>query len=436
MVQENSNTQNLYRENQAIHSDYSYTGYDRGHLNPSSFQCSDGRKATFTLTNAAPMKEYFNQVHWRRWETTLRRFLIQLLASDTYSATAFMVTGTVPHPNIRIPDTRRVTVPSHVWTAVCYKHFDDRKSFSFGFIGRNQEEDPGIKLMSVSELNNELKLHFRTNQQIKIFADNCFSDNNKLNKVMEVFKKLIILPVNIAVEMSSEILDINLPVKRTFSSDGIPEKKIKKNDMTGKIAFDSMNTYYNVAEVLKVFAGSACLITYAKPRTIVHYDLRKRELPTGPDALECLLVPEKKTAADGSLCPSVSESDYSCQCDTGKETKPCCSTPCLYMDKLKGYRCYSEQKLIECSPPYSLITYRGDRCLDDYPCSTYGEDYYWCWTSYNPYFLDFEWDYCSPPLRNSKTINGRYCRGNHACAKYGSRYMWCYTDDKDNWDYC
>ncbi len=42
------------------------------------------------------------------------------------------------------------------------------------------------------------------------------------------------------------------------------------------------------------------------------------------------MVPaKKKTTADGSLCSSVYESGYSYRCDTGGETKPCCSFPCF-----------------------------------------------------------------------------------------------------------
>uniref|UniRef100_A0A673L2Y1 Uncharacterized protein n=1 Tax=Sinocyclocheilus rhinocerous TaxID=307959 RepID=A0A673L2Y1_9TELE len=139
------------------------TGYDRGHLNPNSFQCGDGRTATYTLTNAAPMKERFNRVHWKSWESTLRRFLKGMLDRDRAFSTAYIVTGTVPDPNVRIPqrgtpgDRFRVSVPSHIWTAVCYEHdTDDRKSFSFGYIGRNHPEEPGITLMSVSDLNDQL----------------------------------------------------------------------------------------------------------------------------------------------------------------------------------------------------------------------------------------------------------------------------------------
>ncbi|KAG7334917.1 hypothetical protein KOW79_001513 [Hemibagrus wyckioides] len=435
MVREDRNTENIYKGNQAISSDYSGTGYDRGHLNPNSFQCGVGRTATFTLTNAAPMIGRFNRAHWRGCERTLRSYLIQRLVMDAGLATAFIVTGTVPDLNVRIPeDRKKVTVPSHIWTAVCYKHLlSDHKSFSFGYIVRNQEEEPVIHVMSVSKLNNELQWYFGTHQPIGIFADDCFSDENKLVEIQAVFQKLSNLPVS-----QAGMQGTSLAVKRTFSSDSTPGKKVKVDENTGKIAFDSMSTYYSLAEELKVFALSACLITYVKSQVReIHDELRKREVSAGSDAVECLLVPEEqKTAADGSVCISVTESDYSCQCNTGGETKPCCSSPCLYQNKFNGYRCYADQKLIECSPPYSRITVNGKRCLDNHPCATYGKDYYWCWTNYSPFFLDLEWDYCSPPLWNSKANNGKYCRSNHACAKYGSRYTWCYTDDKGNWDYC
>ncbi|XP_073688484.1 uncharacterized protein [Garra rufa] len=415
MVRETQNTQNLYRGNQSISRDYSNTGYDRGHLNPSSFQCSDGRTATFTLTNAAPMKEQFS-VQWKAWETTLRNYLIQQLIKEGYLATAFIVTGTVPDRNVRIPHTNRVTVPSHVWTAVRYKHFYNSESFSFGFIGRNQEEDPDIKLMSISELNSELQLRFGTNQQIKIFADDCFG---KLMEVQGVFPKFINLHVHQAIVKRSEFEDM----KNIFSfDDSTLEKRVKVDEITGKMSFTSMSTFYNVAENLKAFTTSVCLITKAKGKAW-NWDIMA-------DDLECQLFPETKTAADGSLCSSVSESDYRCQCDTGGETKPCCTSPCVYQDNFNGYRCYSSQRLIECSPLYSLITVNGERCSWNQHCATYGYDYYWCKTTTG------SWDYCSPPLWNSETINGDDCRGDHACGTYGYDYLWCYTDDEGNWDYC
>ncbi|ROJ64364.1 Endonuclease domain-containing 1 protein [Anabarilius grahami] len=294
MVRETQKNKKEYKEKQAISDDYRDTGYDRGHLYPNSFQYGEGRMATNTLTNAAPMDECFNQNQWKKWENKLRTFLRDTLRSDEDNATAYIVTGTVPNPYQQIPqreisdDPERVTVPSHIWTAVCYKHlFNDRKNF-----------------------------------------------------------------------------------------------------------------------------------------------ISKRDTSEVSDAVECLLVPEKQnTAADGTQCGIVSKPSDGCQCNTRGGIKPCCSTPCLYQDNHNSYRCYSGQTLTECSPQYSLITYTGERCKDDHPCATYGQDYYWCST------IAGSWDYCSPPLWTSKAINGKYCRSNHACGTYGSGYMWCYTD-YDNWDYC
>lgn len=419
MVRENQNDQNNFKGNQAVSSDYSDTGYDRGHLNPNSFQCREGRTATFTLTNAAPMDPCFNRIHWKSWESTLRSFLLSKLASDGYLATAYIVTGTVPDTNLRIPqrgiseDPERVTVPSQIWTAVCYKHYsDDRKSLSFGYIGKNRPAEPGISLMSVSNLN--IRLSRDLSGTVQIFADDCFGDNNKLNMVQERFTKLINIPANQRVQMPSDVQTTIGALKRTTSTDSISSNtnfKVKK--VTAELGFDSMTAFFTVAENLKIFADIYCLITHVK--SLVR---SKREVSGGSDAVECLLVPEKqKTAADGSPC-------------SGDYTKPCCSSPCLYQDEHKGYWCYSDQTLIECSPRYSLITVEGERCLDDYPCATYGKDYYWC------YKVSGSWDYCSPPLWSSKAKNGKYCRSNHACAKYGSGYKWCYTDDEGSNDKC
>ncbi|XP_039530920.1 uncharacterized protein LOC120481362 [Pimephales promelas] len=454
--------EDVIKRSQAVSSDYSFSGYDRGHLKPSSFDCGDGRKATFTLTNAAPMDPDFNRVHWEQWERNLKSFLLNQRKSDEGLATVYIVTGTVPNANLRIPqrgnpeelsgyeefsgseelseDYERVSVPSHVWTAVCYKHHsDDSKSFSFGYMGENQPEEPDINLMRVSDLNDQLSRLYRelsgTPQTVNIFVDGCFEDDDdddEINKVKNEFKKLTNLPGRQGLHMSTDVQTTFSAVKRAICSESqSSEKKVKVKEMTVKLLFDSMKTYYTMAEDLKVSAGSACLITNTKPVVFGQLDLRKRDVSEWPDAVECLLVPEKqKTAADGSKCSSVSESRDSCWCTSGGQTKPCCSSPCLYVHHLEDYRCSSGQTQIKCSPRYSLVTVNRERCKDDHPCGTYGYNYYWC------YKASGSWDYCSPPVWSSKAKSGKFCRSDHACAKYGKSYLWCYTDNRNNWDYC
>lgn len=442
MVRQNQRNKRAFKESQAISDDFTDTGYDRGHLNPNLFQCGVGRTATFTLTNVAPMDACFNRNQWGAWEKNLRTFLLEMLRADNGQATVYVVTGTVPNENLRIPqkeiseeseeeskESERVTVPSHIWKAVCYKHnLFEEKSFSFGYIGENKPEG-GISLMRVSDLNREITNLYDRFSEISIFVDACFGDNNRFDKAKGQFQILINLAVNQNVQMSSGIQNTYLTLKRAVSSDNTPEKKFKVSEMTTKLAFDTMSDYFREADDLKAIAGVPCLITHAKP--IARYNINKRDISGTSDAVECLLTPQKqKTAADGSACSRISDSTYNCLCYIGDEHKSCCSSTCRYQDTSNGYRCYSGQTLIECSPHYSLITHTGERCLDDHPCATYGRDYYWCKT------ISGSSDYCSPPLLKSKTKSGKYCRSNHACAKYGTSYKWCYTDDQNNYDYC
>ncbi|KAK9976434.1 hypothetical protein ABG768_021639 [Culter alburnus] len=270
MVPENDPTidKNIIKVNQSMSSDYKENNvnndikYDRGHLNPNCFQYKEGRKATFTLTNAAPMVPCFNRDHWCKCETTLKRFLKKL----NIDGKAYIVTGTVPSANVRIPeDSKRVTVPSHVWTAVCYYHSkDDTKSFSFGYIGQNHPI-ANIKLMSVSALNVQVSQLYtelmKTAQSVRIFHNDCFEDHyNKFQETLNnAFRKLINLPLNPGVD-----------------------------DCLGKRERDS------------------------------EYDESRKRCASEQSDVESLLVPEKqKTAADG--CLDDTECCDSCQSDEGDE---------------------------------------------------------------------------------------------------------------------
>ncbi|XP_058233323.1 endonuclease domain-containing 1 protein-like [Hemibagrus wyckioides] len=434
MVRESESDKNSIKRNQAISSDYAETGYDRGHLNPKSFQCSEGREATFTLTNVAPMDACFNRIYWKNCESNLRKILMDQLKKDNYLANVYLVTGTVLDQNLRIPqsensqESQRVTVPSHIWTAVCYKHnFDDKKSFSFGYIGKNEPETSIIP-MSIVDLNSKLnKLYSFKPVRIKIFVNDCFTGSFKSKETEKMF--LNKLSEKQRLKVTPEVKNTYLAVKRLIDS-GSLLTNLQVIWMSARLKIGSLPTYFTMVEELKNME-SACLITTAKKSIFPaeESDLRKRDVFEQSESVECQVVPEKsvagwQTAADGSPCQSVSDSSLGCNCITeNKKNKPCCSSPCLYQQEQKGYWCYSGQSLIQCSPQYSLITFKGERCNDNHPCATYGYDYYWCQKASG------SWDYCSPPLWRSKAKDGKYCRNNHACAKYGKSDPYCYTDD-------
>ncbi|XP_056620674.1 uncharacterized protein LOC130434499 [Triplophysa dalaica] len=441
------NKKDALKRNQAISEDYIDTGYDRGHLYPNSFDYNDQFKVTYTLTNAAPMDPCFNRVYWKKLEGDLQRFLKSKLEEDV---TVYIITGAVPG-NVRISDcgdsrdAERVTVPSHIWTAVCYKHkIEDTKSFSFGYIADN-DHVRNINLMSISDMNQQLGVLYRKSSQIQIFDNDCCSAKTMVAEIWGQMKSTQIkIPEKF--DVAQNTLDTVKRLRNTdseMSTDGEIHPRQRGegrlDKLTAILSFDSSDSYFTSQEVLKGEDRSACIITSAKKR---HWtdrsEIRKRDVSEGSEAIRCQLVPEKsvdgKTAADGSQCSNFKYNNNRCTCSTekGKE-KFCCSSPCLYQSTLKGYRCNSGQSQIECSPQYSLLAIKGKRCLDDHPCATYGEDYYWCYTDIGQ--LTTDWEYCSPPLLGSKAKDGKYCRSDHACAGYGSE-PWCFTDDDENWNYC
>ncbi|TFJ97178.1 zinc finger protein 576 [Platysternon megacephalum] len=188
------------RSNQAVSKDYEDTSYDQGHLNPNSFQCDENHRATFTLTNAAPMNPCFNRIHWSKVERTLKT---QLTGNcSNLGGTPYLMTGAVPSNNVKIPiqdedkewdrdrPYNRVSVPSHLWTAVCCNHQDKTHKFSFAFLGENKEESK-LSNLSVDQLNEVLPCLYNTPGQIKIFKDDCGSKSQKGQEVLLAIKSAL-----------------------------------------------------------------------------------------------------------------------------------------------------------------------------------------------------------------------------------------------------
>ncbi|KAH1182824.1 endonuclease domain-containing 1 protein-like [Mauremys mutica] len=96
---ENQSIKEKLKEKQAINEDYERTHYDRGHLNPNSFQCGQGRIATFTLTNAVPMNPCFN---WYELERNLKTQLTNSCEKNQ-KGKPFLETGAVPNEKYKIP---------------------------------------------------------------------------------------------------------------------------------------------------------------------------------------------------------------------------------------------------------------------------------------------------------------------------------------------
>ncbi|EMP26088.1 Endonuclease domain-containing 1 protein [Chelonia mydas] len=185
-------------------------------------QCNDGRTATFTLTNAAPMDPCFNRIHCYRLEETLKT---QLTGScGNVGGTPYLVTGAVPSDSKKIPiegedkegdrnrPYNRVSVPTHVWTAVCCDHWDNNRKFSFAFIGENKEAS-SLQIIPVEQLNTELSHLYKTSEPVEVFADDCGSRSQKGQQVLSAVKKALYNSFqNFLIDSYSQLLP---PVKRS-----------------------------------------------------------------------------------------------------------------------------------------------------------------------------------------------------------------------------
>ncbi|KAK2857394.1 hypothetical protein Q7C36_005313 [Tachysurus vachellii] len=109
--------------NQAVDSDYSGTGFTRGHVFPYQFAADqDQADSTFTLTNVAPQTEDSNQKWAKQVEAPIRREIKQGCQLDQ-NHRVYFVTGVVPGKNW-IPIKRDgkefqegINIPSHFWSA-------------------------------------------------------------------------------------------------------------------------------------------------------------------------------------------------------------------------------------------------------------------------------------------------------------------------------
>ncbi|KAK3611058.1 hypothetical protein CHS0354_028539 [Potamilus streckersoni] len=107
----------------------------------------------------------------------------------------------------------------------------------------------------------------------------------------------------------------------------------------------------------------------------------------------------------------------------------------------------------------SMVTAGNSRCRSNHKCSTYGKEFYWCYTDDSG-----KWDYCCDgdcikvgsirkPIMECGTgttyascggsgdraADGTKCRSLHPCGTHGSKrpgYYWCYDDDNNEKECC
>ena len=433
-----------------------------------SYHCPDSRRATFTLTNAVPQDPCFNQQTWRKLEDKTKTIMRQFCAFA--GAKRFFVTGTIPrrrtipnreHDNLEDRPKRhkgsynRVSVPSHMWTAVCCDSThavnveDRKKGFSFGYIGENKEDGAG-EVLSVSQLETTISSVHNEQSMIKIFAGNDkFSQNSKLSlhvrsQVQQVSLKRAINNLDEIGMMSQKELPPRKRGNEGLTTDEILAKMQKVSSLGKQVIFDFT-------------------VQVREPKdNVQEFNTFRRSLKSSSDSK--VILTDFGIIEQPSDIITNSHPFLRWFRSSKKNQKS------LFQNRLKLFPKLQEDKAVDVPEvkvdSYLLVaklskvnmTYQGDWCRPDHCCDYHGKSYMWCYTD-----RDDHWNYCcitdcdstdleknAPTCNVGKhytgyecsmrssviTIEGGRCRRNHECRLHGEYYYWCYTDFDDNWKYC
>lgn len=156
--------------NQAVDSDYTGSGYTRGHVFPHHFAGDqDQADSTFTLTNVAPQTQSSNG----QWAAQVEEPMLKEMTRECVldgDHRAYVVTGAVPgKTRLSVKrDNKGIRIPSHFWSAFCCTSKSDRKKLvSKSYIA--ELENFTVRQPSISSLNRRLTELYEQNKPFNVF---------------------------------------------------------------------------------------------------------------------------------------------------------------------------------------------------------------------------------------------------------------------------
>lgn len=147
----------------AVASDYTNTGYDRGHLCPAGDMNFNQIAMTesFFMTNVSPQKPGFNRGIWRELEEQTRDWAVE-------NDSIYVVSGAIFSQNPKRIGEDEVAVPSKFYKVVADISADDGyKAIAFVFQNKDYPDDADFMdyAMSVNELEELTGIDFFANYQ-------------------------------------------------------------------------------------------------------------------------------------------------------------------------------------------------------------------------------------------------------------------------------
>lgn len=142
--------------NFAVHSDYSGSGYDRGHLCPAGDMNFDqtAMTETFYMTNILPQKPELNRGVWKDLEEKIRDWAIE-------NDSLIIITGPIYSENPKRIGENKITVPSHFYKVVLdISYKNGYKGIAFLFENKDYPDNTDYMKYSMSIDDLETKLGF------------------------------------------------------------------------------------------------------------------------------------------------------------------------------------------------------------------------------------------------------------------------------------
>jgi len=120
----------MVRSKSASSSDYSKSGYDKGHLCPSADMLFDSiaMVETFFMSNMSPQKPYFNRGIWKKLEGFTRNYV---MVQDG----VYVVTGPILTNNLNTIGKNKVSIPNYYYKILVDNDMDK----AIGFLMKNEK---------------------------------------------------------------------------------------------------------------------------------------------------------------------------------------------------------------------------------------------------------------------------------------------------------
>lgn len=185
-TQGNIKRSNKFREDESVvsgsaeNSDYSKSGYDRGHLMPAADNSLNktAMEQSFYYSNMSPQVPSFNRGIWKQLEEQVRTWACQF-------DSIYIVTGPIFSDNMSYIGKNKVAVPKYFYKAILY--YTNSKIEAIAFVLPNESSDKELLsfVVSIDSLEKliQFDLFYKLNDRLESSIESRYNLNFWFNNI-------------------------------------------------------------------------------------------------------------------------------------------------------------------------------------------------------------------------------------------------------------